>query len=205
MKEEYLLTGPLEPTNEPYAIAKISGIKMCESYNRQYDTQFIAVMPTNLYGPNDNFDLQTSHVLPALIRKFHEARINNQPEVVVWGTGTPRREFLHVDDMAAGCVFVMNLSNYVVQKQLLNYPQPCFVNLGTGEDITIADLATLVAKVTGFTGKLLFDSSKPDGTPKKLLDVTRLQSLGCKPRVSLEIGIAKAYEAFKKNLVNSPK
>ena len=205
MKEEHLLTGLLEPTNEPYALAKIAGIKMCESYNRQYGTQFIAVMPTNLYGPNDNFDLQTSHVMPALIRKFHEAMINNQYEVTIWGTGTPRREFLYVDDMAAGCVFVMSLPGDVVQKQLLNYPQPCFVNLGTGEDITIADLAALVAKVTGYTGKLVFDASKPDGTPKKLLNVTRLRALGWKPEVSLETGIAKAYEAFKKNLVNSPK
>jgi GDP-L-fucose synthase len=199
MQEEHLLTGILEPTNEPYALAKIAGIKMCESYNRQYGTQFIAVMPTNLYGPNDNFDLQTSHVMPALIRKFHEAKISNQPEAVVWGSGTPRREFLYVDDMAAGCVFVMNLPDEAVKAHLLNYPQPCFVNLGTGEDITIADLASLIAKVTGFTGKLVFDASKPDGTPRKLLDVTRLKALGWKPKVLLESGITKAYEAFIKN------
>ncbi len=197
MKEEHLLTGLLEPTNEPYALAKIAGIKMCESYNRQYGTQFIAVMPTNLYGPNDNFDLQTSHVMPALIRKFHEAKINNQPEVIVWGTGTPRREFLYVDDMAAGCVFLMNLDDATIKRELLSYPKPCFVNLGTGEDITITDLAALIAKVAGFKGKLVFDSSKPDGTPRKLLDVSRLHALGWQPEVSLESGITKAYQAFQ--------
>lgn len=197
MKEEHLLTGLLEPTNEPYALAKIAGIKMCESYNRQYGTQFIAVMPTNLYGPNDNFDLQTSHVMPALIRKFHEAKISNQPEVIVWGTGTPRREFLYVDDMAAGCVFLMNLDDATIKRELLSYPKPCFVNLGTGEDITITDLAALIAKVAGFKGKLVFDSSKPDGTPRKLLDVSRLHALGWQPEVSLESGITKAYQAFQ--------
>ena len=200
MKEEYLLTGLLEPTNEPYALAKIAGIKLCESYNRQYGTQFVAVMPTNLYGPNDNFDLQTSHVMPALIRKFHEAKVSGQAEAVVWGSGTPRREFLYVDDMAAGCVFVMNLPDEVVKKQLLKYPHPCFVNLGTGEDITIADLAAMIAKVTGFKGKLVFDSSKPDGTPRKLLDVTRLKALGWQPKTSLESGTTKAYESFKNSL-----
>ena len=197
MKEEHLLTGLLEPTNEPYALAKIAGIKMCESYNRQYGTQFIAVMPTNLYGPNDNFDLQTSHVMPALIRKFHEAKISNQPEVIVWGTGTPRREFLYVDDMAAGCVFLMNLDDATIKRELLSYPKPCFVNLGTGEDVTITDLAALIAKVAGFKGKLVFDSSKPDGTPRKLLDVSRLHALGWQPEVSLESGITKAYQAFQ--------
>ena len=197
MQEEHLLTGLLEPTNEPYALAKIAGIKMCESYNRQYGTQFIAVMPTNLYGPNDNFDLQTSHVMPALIRKFHEAKISNQPEVIVWGTGTPRREFLYVDDMAAGCVFLMNLDDATIKRELLSYPKPCFVNLGTGEDITITDLAALIAKVAGFKGKLVFDSSKPDGTPRKLLDVSRLHALGWQPEVSLESGITKAYQAFQ--------
>ncbi|KAF1082755.1 MAG: GDP-L-fucose synthetase [Candidatus Rifleibacterium amylolyticum] len=196
MKEEHLLTGLLEPTNEPYALAKIAGIKMCESYNRQYGTQFIAVMPTNLYGPNDNFDLQTSHVMPALIRKFHEAKINNQPEVIVWGTGTPRREFLYVDDMAAGCVFLMNLDDTTIKRELLSYPKPCFVNLGTGEDVTIAELAALIAKVTGFKGKLAFDSSKPDGTPRKLLDVSRLHALGWQHATHLETGIARAYAAF---------
>ena len=200
MKEEHLLTGLLEPTNEPYALAKIAGIKMCESYNRQYGTHFIAVMPTNLYGPNDNFDLQTSHVMPALIRKFHEAKVNNQSEVAVWGSGTPRREFLYVDDMAAGCVFLMNLDHATIERELLSYPKPCFVNLGTGEDITIADLATLIAKVTGFTGKLVFDSSKPDGTPRKLLDVSRLHALGWQHATPLETGIARAYAAFLKCL-----
>ncbi|PKL40254.1 MAG: GDP-fucose synthetase [Candidatus Riflebacteria bacterium HGW-Riflebacteria-1] len=199
MKEEHLLTGLLEPTNEPYALAKIAGIKMCESYNRQYGTQFIAVMPTNLYGPNDNFDLNTSHVLPALIRKCHEAKISNQSEAVVWGTGTPRREFLYVDDMAAGCVFLMNLDDTAVKRELLSYPKPCFVNLGTGEDLTIADLSALVAKVTGFTGKLVFDSSKPDGTPRKLLDVTRLHALGWQHATQLETGITNAYAAFLKS------
>lgn len=203
MKEEHLLTGLLEPTNEPYALAKIAGIKMCESYNRQYDTQFIAVMPTNLYGPNDNFDLQTSHVMPALIRKFHEAKIGNKPEAVVWGTGMPRREFLYVDDMAAGCVFVMNLSDETVRQHFLGYPQPCFVNLGVGEDTTIGDLATLVAKVTGFAGKLVFDSSKSDGTPRKLLEISRLKALGWRPSVSLEAGIGKAYESFKNSIASS--
>lgn len=197
MKEEYLMTGPLELTNEPYAIAKIAGIKLCESYNRQYGTQFVAVMPTNLYGPNDNFDLSTSHLLPALIRKFHEAKINNKPEVVVWGTGTPRREFLYVDDMAAACVFVMSLGNETVKCELLSNSKPCFVNLGTGEDITIADLAALTAKSTSFTGAIAFDSSKPNGTPRKLLDVTRLHTLGWRAATSLESGISKTYEAFK--------
>ncbi len=205
MKEEHLLTGLLEPTNEPYALAKIAGIKMCESYNRQYGTQFIAVMPTNLYGPNDNFDLQTSHVMPALIRKFHEAKLAGHPEAVVWGTGTPRREFLHVDDMAAGCVFLMNLDDAIIKRELLSYPKPCFVNLGTGEDITIADLAALIAKTTGFTGRLVFDSSKPDGTPRKMLDVSRLHALGWQPKVSLEAGIGKAVEAFKSSLADLPR
>ena len=175
---------------------------MCESYSRQYGTQFIAVMPTNLYGPNDNFDLYTSHVLPALIRKFHEAKISNQPEAVVWGTGTPRREFLYVDDMAAGCVFLMNLDDAAVKRELLSYTKPCFVNLGTGEDLTIDALAALVAKVTGFTGKLVFDSSKPDGTPRKLLDVTRLRALGWQHATPLETGIANASAAFKNSLAN---
>lgn len=197
MKEEHLLTGLLEPTNEPYALAKIAGLKMCESYNRQYGTQFIAVMPTNLYGPNDNFDLQTSHVLPALIRKFHEAKVNNQPEVVVWGTGTPRREFLYVDDMAAGCVFIINLDNKVIKNELLDYPRPCFVNLGTGKDISISDLSILVAKSVGFNGQIKFDTSKPDGTVQKLLDVSRLHSYGWKHKISIEHGLKMTYEAYQ--------
>lgn len=199
MREEHLLTGLLEATNEPYALAKIAGIKMCEAYNRQYGTQFIAVMPTNLYGPNDNFDLQTSHVMPALIRKFHEAKISNQPEVVVWGSGTPRREFLYVDDMAAACVFLLNLDDTTIRRELLSYPKPCFVNLGSGEDLSIADLAALVARVIGYSGKLVFDRSKPDGTPQKLLDVSRLHALGWKNNTSLVDGIAKAYAAFRQS------
>lgn len=196
MKEEHLLTGLLEVTNEPYAIAKIAGIKMCESYNRQYKTQFIAVMPTNLYGPNDNFDLHTSHVLPALIRKFYEAKEKGLSEVVVWGTGIPRREFLYVDDMAAGCLFIMNLEDAKLENVLLNYPKPCFVNLGTGEDISIADLANLVAKIIGYNGIILYDQTKPDGTQRKLLDVKSLLKLGWKPKVSLENGICKVVEFF---------
>lgn len=196
MKEEHLLTGLLEPTNEPYAIAKIAGIKLCESYNRQYNTRFIAVMPTNLYGPNDNFDLETSHVLPALIRKFHEAKLNNNPEVIVWGTGSPRRELLHVDDMADASVFVMSLPDNDIDKHLANYPSPCFVNVGTGIDCTIRELALLVKKHTGFEGKIVFDTSKPDGTPLKLQDVSSLKELGWQSRISLEDGIKDTYEWF---------
>lgn len=195
MREEYLLTGQLEPTNEPYAVAKIAGIKMCEAYNRQYGTQFIAVMPTNLYGPGDNFDLQTSHVLPALLRKFNEAIASKQSEVTVWGTGTPRREFLYVDDMAAGCLHIMNLSEQTIKDELLSYPKPCFVNLGSGDDITIADLAALVARITGYNGRIVFDTSKPDGTPRKLLDVSRSRALGWSAAVSLEEGIRRTLAA----------
>jgi GDP-L-fucose synthase len=196
MKEEHLLTGLLEPTNEPYAIAKIAGIKMCESYNRQYGTQFIAVMPTNLYGPNDNFDLETSHVLPALIRKFHEAKIQGSDNVVIWGTGTPRREFLHVDDMADGSVFVMNLSDSQITDHLSDYPAPCFVNLGTGQDCTIMELAEIIKKAVGYEGKLTFDVTKPDGTLKKLLDVCRLTQLGWSSKISLIDGIEDTYRHF---------
>ncbi len=199
MKEEYLLTGPLEPTNEPYAIAKIAGIKTCEAYNRQYGTQFIAVMPTNLYGPGDNFHPENSHVLPALIRRFHEAKIQNAPQVVVWGSGTPRRELLYVDDMAAGCVFLMELPDERIAPELLNYPKPCFVNLGTGEDVTVRELAETVSRVVGYRGGLLFDSSKPDGTPRKLQDVSRIHRLGWKHSVGLEEGIAKTYQWFLSN------
>jgi GDP-L-fucose synthase len=201
MHEKHLLSGYLEPTNEPYALAKIAGLKMCESYNRQYDTQFIAVMPTNLYGPGDNFDLQTSHVLPALIRKFHEAKMAEANEVVVWGTGNPRREFLYVDDMAAGCLFVMNLPEEKIQNHFLAYPDPCFVNLGTGEDLTIFDLAELVAEVVGFKGKIVFDSSKPDGTMQKLLEVSRLKTLGWRPQTNLKEGITQAYNWYRQNLL----
>ncbi|MBN2425508.1 MAG: GDP-L-fucose synthase [Calditrichaceae bacterium] len=188
IKEEYLLTGLLEETNEPYAIAKIAGIKMCESYNYQYGTNFISVMPTNLYGPNDNFDLKTSHVFAALIRKIHEAKVNGSPSVEIWGTGSPKREFLHVDDMAEACIFLLN-----------NYDGSQFVNIGCGEDITIKDLAGLMSEIIGFKGKLVFDTGKPDGTPQKLLDVSRINALGWKARISLEEGIKSAYEWYVQN------
>ncbi len=199
MKEEHLLTGLLEPTNEPYAIAKIAGIKMCESYNRQYGTRFIAVMPTNLYGPRDNFDLAASHVLPALIRKFYEAKEGNLPEAVVWGTGTPRREFLYVDDMADGCVHLMNLPDEAVSGHLTAYPKPCFVNLGTGVDVTIRELAETVRSVVGFTGALTFDTGKPDGTPQKLLDVSRMTALGWTAKTTLREGVEASYRWFLEN------
>jgi GDP-L-fucose synthase len=188
MKEEYLLTGELEETNEAYAIAKIAGIRLCKHYNQQYGTNFMSVMPTNLYGPNDNFDLQNSHVLPALIRKFHEAKINNEPEVVVWGTGSPRREFLHVDDMADACVYLMK--NYGAEDI------GEFVNIGVGEDISIAELAELIKDVAGFEGEIEYDTSKPDGTPQKLLDVTRLTGLGWKKNVCIKEGIKNTYEWY---------
>jgi GDP-L-fucose synthase len=197
MKEAHLLTGLLEPTNAPYAIAKIAGIKMCESFNRQYGTRFMAVMPTNLYGANDNFNLQNSHVLPALIRKFHEAKAAGRGEVVVWGTGTPRREFLHVDDMADACVFIMNLDPQVAAEELLNYPKPCFVNVGTGIDCTIRELAETVEEVVGFDGRIVFDASKPDGTPRKLLDVSRLNGLGWRASIGLQTGIRRTYRWYR--------
>jgi GDP-L-fucose synthase len=205
MKEEHLLTGPLEPTNEPYAIAKIAGIKLCEAYNRQYGTRFIAVMPTNLYGPGDNFHPENSHVLPALIRRFHEAKQQQATEVVIWGSGTPRREFLYVDDMAAGCLHLMQLPDAQLQAELLSYPKPCFVNLGTGEDLTIRELAETVQRVVGFTGSLQFDSSKPDGTPRKLQDVSRMHGLGWRHTVGLEEGIKRTYEWFlEQQSINRP-
>jgi GDP-L-fucose synthase len=185
IKEDYLLTGPLEPTNEPYAIAKIAGIKLCESYNRQYGRQYVSVMPTNLYGPNDNYDLANSHVLPALIRKAHEARLRGDAEFVVWGSGSPRREFLYVDDLADACVHLMEQG----------YDGP-LVNVGTGEDVTIRELAETVMEVVGFEGRMVFDSSKPDGTPRKLLSVDRLSALGWKARRQLKDGIALAYADF---------
>lgn len=185
IKEDYLLTSPLEKTNEAYAIAKIAGITMCQSYNKQYDTKFISVMPTNLYGINDNFDLETSHVLPALLRKFHEAKINKDKNVTMWGTGSPKREFLFVDDMADACVFLMN-----------NYSDSEIVNIGTGEDVIIKDLAIMIKDVVGYSGEIINDTTKPDGTPRKLLDVTRLHNLGWKHKTSLEKGIAKTYEWF---------
>ena len=189
LKEEYLLTGELEPTNEPYAIAKIAGIKMCQSYNRQYGTKYISVMPTNLYGPNDNFDLHTSHVLPALIRKFHEAKENNAPYVEVWGTGTPRREFLYSDDLADACVFLMN-----------HYEDNEIVNVGVGEDIPIKELAEKIKDVVGYEGDIQFDTTKPDGTPRKLVDVSKIHSLGWKASISLEEGLQKAYQWFLDNV-----
>jgi GDP-L-fucose synthase len=182
LKEEYLLTGLLEPTNEPYAIAKIAGIKMCDAYRSQYGCHFISAMPTNLYGPNDNYDLQTSHVIPALLRKFHEAKKQSAPEVVVWGTGTPLREFMHVDDLAEACLFLME-----------RYDEPGFVNVGTGSELTIRQLAELIAKIVGYSGKIVFDTTKPDGTPRKLMGVTRLRSLGWKSRIELEEGLREVY------------
>lgn len=184
IKEDYLLTGALEPTNEPYAIAKIAGIKMCEAYNAQYGRDYICVMPTNLYGPNDNYDLANSHVLPALIRKAHEAKLRGDSEYVVWGTGTPKREFLHVDDLADACVYLMEKG----------YIGP-LVNIGTGTDVTIRELAETVMRVVGFTGRIVFDTTKPDGTPRKLLDVSRLAALGWRATTSLEDGIASTYAA----------
>ncbi|MFH1195235.1 MAG: GDP-L-fucose synthase [bacterium] len=195
LKEEYLLTGELEPTNEPYAIAKIAGIKLCESYYRQYGCNFFSVMPTNLYGPFDNYNLQTSHVIPALIRKFHEAKLKNEKEVVVWGTGNPKREFLFVEDLAEAVYFLMNTINAGdLYKNGISH-----LNIGTGVDMTIAELAEIIKKVTGFSGEIIFDTTKPDGTPRKLLDVTRLTDLGWKYKTSLEEGLRIAYEWFLKN------
>lgn len=185
IKEEYLLTGALEPTNEPYAIAKITGIKMCEAYNAQYGHQYVCVMPTNLYGPNDNYDIHNSHVIPALIRKTHEAKMRGDKELVVWGTGTPRREFLYVDDLAEACIHLMQIG----------YDGPT-VNIGSGEDVTILELAETVIRTIGFEGKITFDTSKPDGTPRKLLDVTRLHDLGWTSRTDLVAGITQTYEDF---------
>jgi GDP-L-fucose synthase len=182
LKEEYLLTGLLEPTNEPYAIAKIAGIKMCESYRLQYGCDFISVMPTNLYGPNDNYDLNNSHVLPALLRKFHEAKTEGKPEVTVWGSGSPKREFLHADDLADACLYLMD-----------NYSEPGLVNIGSGVDLSIRELAEMIAQITGFEGKIVWDSSKPDGTPRKLMDVGKLHSAGWHHKFELEEGIRQVY------------
>ncbi len=189
LREEYLLSGPLEETNEAYAVAKIAGIRLCKHYNQQYGTNFISVMPTNLYGPNDNFDLETSHVMPALIRKFHEAKVKNEPEVVIWGTGKPFREFLHVDDMAEACVYLMKNFNADDIGE--------FVNIGVGEDITIGELAELIKEIVGFEGEIRKDLSKPDGTPQKLLDITKLSSLGWKAKTSLKDGIEQTYEWYQ--------
>lgn len=199
MKEECILTGPLEPTNRAYAIAKIAGIEMCWAYNRQYKTQFLAVMPTNLYGPGDHYDLQTSHVAPALMRKFHEAKRRGDAEVVVWGTGNPRREFLFVEDMAEACVHLMNLPDSLYKPLLAqdrNDGLPPLVNIGSGEDLTIAELAELIKRAVGFKGTIRFDSSKPDGPPRKLLDVHRLSGLGWRARTPLPEGLALAYQDF---------
>lgn len=191
MKEEHLLTGALEPTNEPYAIAKIAGIKLCQAYRAQYGFNAISLMPTNLYGPGDNFDLENSHVLPALLRKAHEAKTEGRPEVVIWGTGAPRREFLHVDDLAGAAVFLME-----------RYDEPGIINVGTGQDMTITDLAQLIARIVGYSGRLVFDSSKPDGTPRKLLDITRLSNLGWRASISLEDGIRSTYNSFLENIAS---
>lgn len=183
LKEEYLLTGPLEPTNEPYAIAKIAGLKMSEAYRAQYNCNFMSVMPTNLYGPNDNYDLQNSHVLPAMLRKFHEAKVNGDASVTLWGTGSPKREFLHADDLADACMFLMQ-----------NYDDAQPMNIGVGHDISIKDLAELVRETTGFTGEIIWDKSKPDGTPRKLMDVSRLSGQGWKATISLEDGVKSVYQ-----------
>lgn len=188
LKEEYLLTGPLEYTNEPYAIAKIAGIKLCDAYRQQYGCNFISVMPTNLYGPNDNYDLENSHVLPALIRKFHEARVANAPQVIVWGTGNPRREFMHADDLADACVFLMH-----------HYSDSSPVNIGVGEDISIRDLAFLIAEITGYTGEIVFDTTRPDGTPRKLMDTSRLNAMGWNPKIGLQEGIAAVYNDWARS------
>jgi GDP-L-fucose synthase len=185
MKEEYLLSGYLEPTNQPYAVAKIAGIEMCRAYKRQYGVDFVSVLPTNLYGPGDNFDLDTSHVLPALIRKFHEAKLAGASSVVVWGSGTPRREFLHVDDLASACVFLMNRDD-----------APDLTNIGCGADVSIAELAELIRDVVGFRGSIEYDRSKPDGTPRKLMDISRIKALGWAPRISLKDGITAVYAGF---------
>ena len=194
MREEVLLTGPLEPTNEPYAVAKIAGIKLCESYNRQYGCDYRSVMPANLYGPGDNYHPENSHVIPALIRRFHEAKLVNAPEVVIWGTGTPRREFLYVDDMAAASVFVMQLSASTYQVHTL--PMQSHINVGFGSDVTIAELANAVGQVVGYGGKITFDSTKPDGAPRKWMESNRINALGWQPRVGLSQGLHHAYADF---------
>ncbi len=192
LAEDSLLTGALEPTNEPYAIAKIAGIKLCEAYRDQYGANFISAMPTNLYGPNDNYDLHNSHVLPALIRKFHEAKINQTPEVELWGSGTPRREFLHVDDLAEACLFLM-----------MHYNDKPFVNIGTGEDLPISELAKMIQSIVGYNGAIKLDRSKPDGTPRKLMDVSRINQLGWKHRIGLRDGITAVYDSYTRNSISA--
>jgi GDP-L-fucose synthase len=194
MSEDALLTGPLEPTNEPYAVAKIAGIKLCESYNRQYGTDYRSVMPTNLYGPGDNYHPENSHVVPAMLRRFHEAKLAGAPSVAVWGTGTPRREFLYVDDMAAACVRVMEMDSATWESN--THPMQRLLNVGYGSDVSIAELARAVAKAVGYEGRITFDASRPDGAPRKLIDSTRLHALGWQPRVGLEQGLALAYADF---------
>ena len=193
MKEEYLLTGLLEPTNEPYAIAKIAGIKMCDAYRAQYGCNFISVMPTNLYGPNDNYDLQNAHVLPTLIRKFHEAKQKGDPAVTIWGTGNPKREFLHADDLAAACVYLME-----------NYNEEGLVNIGTGEDVTITELAMLIKEIVGYEGTLVYDHTKPDGTPRKLMDVSKLTQIGWKYSIELKDGLKQVYNDYKSSQTSTP-
>jgi GDP-L-fucose synthase len=196
MKEEYLLIGSLELTNRPYAIAKIAGIEQCWAYNRQYGTRFVAVMPTNLYGPHDNYDLENSHVLAALIRKIHQAKINNAPSVTVWGSGLPQREFLYVDDLADACLFLMNLPDEKYNKLLLNDVQPPLINIGWGKDISIKELVNLVKEIIGYTGNVSWDTSKPDGTPRKLLNIDKMNELGWMPKVKLREGIELAYNYY---------
>lgn len=202
MREDYLLTGPLEPTNRPYALAKIAGIEMCWSYNRQYETRFLAVMPTNLYGPGDSYDLSSSHVIPALIRKFHEAKVRGDQQVVVWGTGSPKREFLYSEDMADACVYLMNLPDDAYcgllgsDETVSGKFEPPLVNIGVGEDMTIAELVALVKQTVGFEGEIVFDTTKPDGTPRKLLDVSLLNTIGWCAPTSLQAGLTEAYADF---------
>jgi GDP-L-fucose synthase len=203
IREEYLMGGMLEPTNEPYAMAKIAGIKLCESYNRQYGTDYRSVMPTNLYGPGDNYHPENSHVIPALLRRFHEARLGNAPEVVIWGSGKPMREFLYVDDLATACIHVMNLDRgtYVAHTD----PMHSHINIGTGEDVTIAELARLVGETVGYRGRIVFDTSKPDGTPRKLLDVGKLKQLGWQASTPLQEGLRRTYDAFAVRMADQDK
>jgi GDP-L-fucose synthase len=198
MREDFLLTGPLEPTNRPYAVAKIAGTEMCWSYNRQYGTRFLAAMPTNLYGPGDNYDLETSHVIPALIHKMHDAKVTGQKEVALWGTGRPRREFLYSDDLADACLFLMSLDRQTFDLLVASESEPPLINIGSGQDQTIQELAELVAEVVGFEGECTFDATRPDGTPRKVLDTSRLKSLGWKPKTSLREGLLEAVQDYLK-------